>query len=172
MSIFNLPLDIKGQGSVTKASQPQPASAVQEEAPLQKSIKPEFDENMIADGRYDTSKDGGVSVARSTGINGISEKVTGDIYGFQQPDQKGQLFEVAGFRVSYAVRGTKDMAATSVRVYKKTLDEAKACFNGSQYTHTMNNGETMICQIIEGAPIICVEEAHKLSYIEGKWVRP
>lgn len=167
MSIEGLPLDIKGTGSVTKAN-----VVAFDDKPLQKSMKPEFDDNMVADGRYDTSKDGGVSIARTTGISGISNDIITDIYGFQEPDQKGQLFEIAGFRVSYKVAGSKDMAVTSVRVYKKNMDEVKACFNGSQYTHTLKNGEKMICQIIEGAPIVCVEEAHKFSYVEGQWVRP
>ena len=154
MPIFKL----EGQGEVKRAQE------------SEKPVKREFDVNTIGNGLEDSAKEGGTSIARSTGESGMSNaRRPGEGVGFNGGG--GGPFELSGFSVRYDVPGTKDVASVEVSVSFGSMESAQGAIKGNQYVHITPNAFVILCDIIKGAPVICVNDIEKCKYVEGAWVR-
>lgn len=143
---------------------------------VKKILKAEFDPNIIAPGLEDVEKEGGTSIARSTGASGMADQaVPGVGLGFKSGGHGGP-YELLGFTVKYNVPDSTDIGSVEVQVNFPSIDDAKATIstNGTSviYNHTTPAGVKMACDLILGAPTICVNECEKLKFVGGDWIRP
>ena len=139
---------------------------------LKQSNLKEFDDNQIADPRKNSKVEGGRSIARSTGVSGLSQaSAPSEKLGIIQKEQKN-MYELGGFTASYTIPGSTDISSSDVRVYFKNYQDAHAAVKGDKYTHkVMATGDVLEMTITKGMPEISVNEILKFKYIEETWER-
>jgi hypothetical protein len=149
-----------------------PKVVTTEEEQLPPSPKPEFDPNIVTNGLVDGKNEGGTSIARSTGMTGMSDKAApGDQLGFIGGGSGP--YELSGFTARYDVPGSTDIGSVEVVFNFPTITAAQSVISGANnYRHTTPKGIVMDCVITKGAPVICTNESEKLKYVDGAWIRP
>jgi len=134
------------------------------------SDKSGFDPNIIQDGRFDNKEsEGGVTRAKSTGVTGLSNS-TSTPDGVIKPivGDMPDMYELAGFTVSYKIEGTKDISSQEVRTFFNTIVEAKAAVDGKKYFHHLKD-KMIEAEITRGMPCIAINDVMKCEYIDGAW---
>jgi len=171
-SAVNKLFECHGTGEVTRGNVEDTVVPAETSTPV---VKQEFDENVIANGLVDSPKEGGTSIARSTGTTGMDDKaVPGSGLGFK--NSGSGPYELLGFTVRYNVPDSMDVGSTEVQVNFPSIEDAQKTISrdGSLvvYSHTTPAGVNLRSELILGAPTICVNECEKLKFIEDSWIRP